>query len=139
MAKKPATVKGTPNDPWVLKTPPLTSEFTMHRDVKDGKDVLVCTVGKTVLLYDARCLDDLHKMLRKHGDWMELGSADEQKDAKDGTVEAWGRSSGNPIGGWYGLKKGLRRRFGMYVPPPMEALGLAEVEHNARGNRMRAI
>ena len=99
MAKKPATVKGTPNDPWVLKTPPLTSEFTMHRDVKDGKDVLVCTVGKTVLLYDARCLDDLHKMLKKHGDWMELGSADEQKDAKDGTVEAWGRSSGNPIGG----------------------------------------
>lgn len=111
----------------------------MHRDKKDGKDVLVCTVGKTVLLYDARCLDDLHKTLKKHGDWMELGSADEQKDAKDGTVEAWGRSSSNPIGGWYGLKKGLRGRFGMYVPPLMEALGLAEVEHNARGNRMRAI
>jgi len=111
----------------------------MHRDVKDGKDVLVCTVGKTVLLYDARCPEDLHKMLKKHGDWMELGSADEQKDAKDGTVEAWARSSGNPIGGWYGLKKGLRGRFGMYVPPLMEALGLAEVEHNARGNRMRAI
>lgn len=139
MAKKPATAKGTPNDPWVLKTPPLTSEFTMYRDVKDGKDVLVCTVGKTVLLYDARCLDDLHKMLKKHGGWMELGSADEQKDAKDDTVEAWGRSSGNPIGGWYGLKKGLRGRFGMYVPPLMEALRLAEVEHNARGNRMRAI
>lgn len=111
----------------------------MHRDVKDGKDVLICTVGKTVLPYDARCLDDLHKMLRKHVDWMELGSADEQKDAKDGTVEAWGRSSGNPVGGWYGLKKGLRGRFGMYVPPLMEALGLAEVEQNARGNRMRAI
>ena len=139
MAKKLATAKGTPDDPWVLRTPPLTSEFAMHRDVKDGKDVLVCTVGKTVLLYDARCLDDLHKMLKKHGDWMELGSADEQRDAKDGTVEAWGRSSGNPIGGWYGLKKGLRGRFGMYVPPLMEALGLAEVEHNARGNRMRAI
>jgi hypothetical protein len=139
MAKKPATVKGTSDDPWVLKTPPLTSDFTMHRDKKDGKDVLVCTVGKTVLLYDARCLDDLHKMLKKHGDWMELGSADEQKDAKEGTVEAWGRSSGNPIGGWYGLKKGLRGRFGMYVPPLMEELGLAEVEHNARGNRMRAI
>lgn len=139
MAKKPASVKGTPNDPWVLKTPPRTSEFTMHRDVKDGKDVLVCTVGKTVLLYDARCLDDLHAMLKEHGDWIELGSADEQKEAKAGTVEAWGRSGKNPIGGWYGLKKGLRGRFGMYVPPLMEALGLAEVEHNARGNRMRAI
>jgi len=139
MAKKPTTAKGTPDDPWVLKTPPLTSEFTMHRGVKGGKDVLVCTVGKTVLLYDAKCLDDLHKMLKTHGDWMELGSADEQKDAKDGTVEAWGRSSSNPIGGWSGLKKGLRGRLGMYVPPLMEALGLAEVEHNARGNRMRAI
>ena len=139
MAKKPATAKGTSDDPWVLKTPPLTSDFTMHRDVKDGKDVLVCTVGKTVLLYDARCLDHLHAMLKKHGDWMEHGSADEQKDAKDGTVESWGRSSSNPIGGWYGLKKGLRGRFGMYVPPLMEALGLAEVEHNARGKRMRAI
>jgi len=117
----------------------FTSEFIMHRDVKDGKKVLVCTVGKTVLLYDARCLDDLHAMLKAHGDWMELGSADEQKDAKPGTVEAWGRSKSNPIGGWYGLKKGLRGRFAMYVPPLMEALGLAEVEHNARGNRMRAI
>ena len=115
-SKKTTNGAGTPNDPWRLKTPPLTSDFTMHRDKKDGKDVLVCTVGKTVLLYDARCLDDLHKMLKKHGDWMELGSADEQKDAKDGTVEAWGRSSSNPVGGWYGLKKGLRGRFGMYVP-----------------------
>ena len=139
MAKKPTTAKGTPDDPWVLKTPPLTSEFTMHRGVKDGKDVLVCTVGKTVLLYDAKCLDDLHAMLKTHGDWIELGSADEQKVAKDGTVEAWGRSNSNPIGGWYGLKKGLRGRFGMYVPPLMEMLGLAEVEHNARGNRMRAL
>jgi len=130
---------GTPDDPWRLKTPPLTSEYTMHRDEKDGTDVLVCTVGKTVLLYDARCIADLKKMLDDHGDWIELGSADEQKDAKAGTVEAWGRSPKNPIGGWYGLKKGLRGRFGMYVPPLMERLGLAEVEHNARGNRMRAI
>lgn len=130
---------GTPANPWQLKTPPLTSDYTMHRDVKDGKDVIVCTVGKTVLLYDARCLDDLHAMLKAHGDWMELGSADEQKDAKPGTVEAWGRSPDNPVGGWYGLKKGLRGRFGMYVPPLMERLGLAEVEHEARNNRMRAI
>jgi hypothetical protein len=111
----------------------------MHREGRDGRDVLVCTVGKTVLLYDARCLADLAAMLKAHGDWIELGSADEQKPAKDGTVEAWGRSPDNPIGGWYGLKKGLRGRFGMYVPPLMERLGLAEVEHNARGNRMRAI
>jgi len=139
MASKIPEPIGTAASPWALKTPPLTSEFTMHRDVKDGKDVLVCTVGKTVLLYDARCLDDLHAMLKAHGDWMELGSADEQKDAKPDTVEAWARSPDNPVGGWYGLKKGLRGRFGMYVPPLMEALGLAEVEHNARNNRMRAI
>jgi hypothetical protein len=130
---------GTPANPWQLKTPPLTSDYSMHRDVKDGKDVIVCTVGKTVLLYDARCLDDLHAMLKAHGDWMDLGSADEQKDAKPGSVEAWGRSPDNPVGGWYGLKKGLRGRFGMYVPPLMERLGLAEVEHEPRNNRMRAI
>ena len=130
---------GTAGDPWRLKTPPLTSDYTMHRDVRDGTDVLVCTVGKTVLLYDARCLDDLHAMLMQHGDWMELGSADEQKPAKEGTVEAWARSTANPVKGWYGLKKGLRGRFAMYVPPLMEHLGRAEVEHNARGNRMRAI
>lgn len=130
---------GTPHSPWQLKTPPLTSDFTMHRDERDGKPILVCTVGKTVLHYDARCLDDLHAMLKAHCDWMELGSADEQKPAKEGTVEAWGRAPDNPVGGWYGLKKGLRGRFGMYVPPLMEALGLAEVEHNPRNNRMRAI
>lgn len=136
---EPAANAGTPGDPWQLQTPPMTSSHTMHRDVRDGADVIVCTVGKTVLLYDARCIDDLHAMLLRHKDWMELGSADEQKAAKDGTVEAWGRSSSNPIGGWYGLKKGLRGRFGMYVPPLMERLGLAEVEHNAKGDRMRAI
>lgn len=129
---------GTPDDPWQLKTPPLSSSYTIHRDERDGKAVLVCTVGKTVLLYDARAIDDLHTMLRQHGDWIDLGSADEQKPAKDGTVEAWGRSADNPVGGWYGLKKGLRGRFGMYLPPLLEHLGLAELEHNARNNRMRA-
>jgi hypothetical protein len=130
---------GTATDPWQLRTPALTSEFTMHRSVRDELDVLVCTVGKTILFYDARCLEDLHAMLKENGDWIELGSADEQKPAKVGTVEAWGRSAENPVGGWYGLKKGLRGRFGMYVPPLMERLGLAEVEHNPRGNRMRAL
>jgi len=129
---------GAKEAPLALKTPSLSSEYTMHTDVKDGKEVLVCTVGKTVLLYDYCCLEDLHTMLKKHGDWMELGSADEQKPAKEGTVEAWGRSPENPVGGWYGLKKGLRGRFGMYIPPLMEALGLAEVTHEAKGNKMRA-
>ena len=129
---------GTKDKPLTLKTPPLTSEYTMHVDEKDGKEVLVCTVGKTVLLYDIKCLNDLQNMLKNHGDWMELGSADEQKPAKDGTVEAWGRSENNPVGGWYGLKKGLRGRFGMYIPPLMEALGLADVTHDPKGNKMKA-
>lgn len=131
--------KGTKDDPWVLQTPPLTSEYTLYKDESNDPPRLVCTVGKTVLYYDLRCIDDLHAMLKAYGDWMELGSADEQKPAKDDTVEAWGRSPDNPIGGWYGLKKGLRGRFGMYIPPLLEELGLAEVEHNKRGNRMRAI
>lgn len=129
---------GTKDKPLALKTPPLSSDYTMHVDEKDGKEILVCTVGKTVLHYDIRAIDDLHAMLKKHGDWMELGSADEQKLAKEGTVEAWGRSEQNPVGGWYGLKKGLRGRFGMYMPPLLEALGLAEVTHEAKGNKMRA-
>ena len=125
-------------DPWQLKTPPGTADYTMHVGQKDGIAVLVCTVGKTVLLYDARCIDDLHAMLKQAADWVELGGADEQKPAKDGSVEAWGRSTDNPVKGWYGLKKGLRGRFGVYVPPLMEALGLCELEHNPKNNRMRA-
>ena len=109
--------QGTAADPWVLKTPPGTSEFTMHKDEASNPPRLVCTVGKTTLYYQLRCLQDLHAMLREHGGWVELGSADEQKPAKDGTVEAWGRSTSNPVAGWYGIKKGLRGRFGMYVPP----------------------
>ncbi|UFH53498.1 hypothetical protein LN737_24360 [Spirosoma sp. KNUC1025] len=111
----------------------------MYKDEKDGNDMLVCVVGKTVLHYDYRCINDLHTMLKEAGDWVELGAADEQKSAKERTVEAWGRSAENPIGGWYGLKKGFRGRFGLYVPPLMERLGLAEVEHNPKNNRIRAI
>jgi hypothetical protein len=133
-----ALLNRTKDKPWQLKTPPGTSEYTMYVEEKDGKSVLVCTVGKTVLLYDVRCIDDLHKMLRATGDWVELGGTDEQKTAKEGTVEEWGRSPKNPIGGWYGLKKGLRGRFGVYVPPLMEALGLCELEHNPKNNRIRA-
>jgi len=133
-----ATGTGTKDDPWVLKTPPGTSEFKSYRDQTLSPPALVVWVGKTELRYNLRCLEDLRIMLKKHGDWMELGSADEQKPAKDGTVEAWGRSPENPVGGWYGLKKGLRGRFAMYVPPVMEALGMAEVEHNPKNNRTRA-
>ena len=130
---------GTKESPWQLKTPPGTSDYTMYRDESLSPPALVCTVGTTVLRYDLRCINDLHAMLKAHGDWMPLGSADEQKPAAEGTVEAWGRSESNPVGGWYGLKKGLRGRFGMYVPGVLEVLGLAEVEHNAKNNRMRAI
>ena len=132
------TPSGTKQDPWKLKTPPLTSEYEMYIEERDGVKLIVCVVGSTTLLYAHRAIEDLHAMLQRHGDWIELGSADEQKPAKDGTVEAWARGSDNPVGGWYGLKKGLRGRFGMYMPPLLEALGLAEVEHNPRNNRMRA-
>lgn len=131
--------KRTKENPWKLKTPPLTGDYEMYVDTKDGREILVCTVGKTVLHYDYRCLADLHAMLKAHGDWMELGSKDQKVETKEGTVEHWGRSASNPIGGWYGLKNGFKGRFGMYIPPLMEALGLAEVEHNSRNNRMRAI
>ena len=134
-----STNTGTSEDPWILHTPPGTSEYHMYRDESAEPPALVCVVGKTKLAYQLRCIEDLHAMLIEHGDWIALGSADEQKAAGEGTVEAWARSVSNPVGGFYGLKKGLRGRFGMYVPPLMEALDLAELEHNARGNRMRAI
>lgn len=138
MAKVSVKGEGTKQKPWVLKTPPGTSEYMAYRDETLEPPALVVLVGKTELRYNLRALTDLHKMLKAHGDWMPLGSADEQKPAATGTVEAWGRSPKNPVGGWYGLKKGLRGRFGMYVPPVMEVLGLAEVEHNPKNNRMRA-
>jgi hypothetical protein len=129
---------GTADDPWILLTPPGKSEFEAYRDPEADPPALVVQVGSTELRYHLRCIDDLHAMLKERGDWMLLGTADEQKEAAPDTVEAWGRSSDNPQGGWYGFKKGLRGRFANYVPPVLEALGLAEVEHNARNNRMRA-
>jgi hypothetical protein len=133
------TGSGTPEDPWTLTTPPGGSTYQAHRDETADPPAVVVVVGTTELRYQLHCIADLHEMLKAHGDWMALGNADEQKPAADGTVEAWGRSPDNPVGGWYGLKKGLRGRFGNYVPPILEALGLAEVEHNPRNNRMRAI
>ncbi len=138
MGKTKGKGSGTRQLPWVLKTPPGTSEFEAYRDETAAPPALVVQVGTTEVRYQLRGLDDLHAMLKRHGDWMPLGSADEQKPAAEGTVEAWARSTKNPVGGWYGLKKGLRGRFAMYVPPVMEVLGLAEVEHLPRNNRMRA-
>ncbi len=138
MTTKTVQGQGTKEDPWVLKTPPGKSEYLAYRDEAADPPALVAIVGTTEVRYQLRCLDDLRAMLRERGDWVPLGNADEQKPAAEGTVEAWARAADNPVGGWYGLKKGLRGRFGNYVPPVMEALGLAEVEHEARNNRMRA-
>jgi hypothetical protein len=129
---------GTTEKPWELQTPPGTSTYQAYRDAEADPPALVVQVGKTQLRYRLRCVEDLAAMLKSAGDWVTLGSADEQKPAAEGTVEAWARSASNPVRGWYGLKKGLRGRFGMYVPPVLEALGLAEVEHNPKNNRMRA-
>jgi hypothetical protein len=130
---------GTKDDPWQLQTPPGTSEYTMYRDDTADPPQIVCQVGSTKLTYHASAIDDLHAWLTAQGDWVPLGAADEQKPAAEGTVEAWGRSESNPKGGWYGLRKGYRGRFGMYMPPLLEALGLAELEHNPRNNRIRAL
>jgi hypothetical protein len=127
---------GTPDDPWILRTPPGSSEYRMYRD--PATETIVCVVGTTKLGYQARAIEDLHAMLVEHADWVSLGSADEQKPAAPGTVEAWARADDNPVGGWYGTKQGLRGRFAMYMPPLLEELGLAELEHAPRNNRMRA-
>ena len=137
-APQTTTGPGTRATPWALKTAPGTSAFAAFCDPTLDPPALVVQVGSTELRYHLRCLDDLVAMLKQHGDWMALGGADEQKPAADGTVEAWGRSPKNPVGGWYGLKKGLRGRFGVYVPPVLEALGRVELEHQAKNNRVRA-
>ena len=129
---------GTKGDPWVLKTPPGSSEYTMYRDDEADPPALVCQVGTTTLRYRMESIADLHAWLLARGDWVELGAADENKPAKPDTVEAWARSEENPVQGWYGLRKGYRGRFGMYLPPLLETLGLAELTHDARNNRMRA-
>ena len=134
-----ATGAGTKDDPWQLTTPPGTSAYQMWRDDAADPPVIVCQVGGTQLKYDARAIEELQSWLKEQGDWVPLGGADEQKPAAAGSVEAWARSDDNPRGGWYGLKKGLRGRFGVYMPPLLEALGLAEVTHDAKSNRMRAI
>ena len=130
---------GTKDDPWLLKTAPLSSEYSMYRDDAAEPPLLVCQVGSTKLSYLARAIEDLHAELLARGDWVPLGAADEKKDAAPDSVEGWGRSDANPVGGWYGQRNGYRGRFGMYVPPLLEALGLVELEHNPRNNRVRAL
>ncbi|MBL8682235.1 MAG: hypothetical protein JNK05_23915 [Myxococcales bacterium] len=130
--------KGTKDSPWKLKTPPLSAEYEMYRDDSLDPPLLVCQVGSTKLTYLARCIEDVPAMLKKHGDWMLLGAADEKATPAEGSLEAWGRSADNPVGGWYGQKKGYRGRFGLYVPPLLEALGVVELEHNPKNNRVRA-
>ncbi|MDP1876788.1 MAG: hypothetical protein Q8M17_04410 [Actinomycetota bacterium] len=130
---------GTRDDPWQLTTAPGSSEYTMYRDDDGDPPLLVCQVGSTRLTYDARAVDDLHAWLLAQGDWVPLGAADEKKPAADGTVEAFGRDPGNPVGGWYGQRNGYRGRFGMYLPPLLERLGLAELTHEPRNNTMRGI
>lgn len=132
------TGSGTADDPWQLTTPPGSSAYTMYRD--DGADPprLVCVVGTTTLSYLARSIEDAVAWLRQQGDWVMLGAADEQKDAAPGTLEAWARSPENPVQGWYGLRKGYRGRFAMYLPPLLEKLGLVELTHDARNNSVRA-
>ena len=134
-----STGTGTKDEPWELRTAPGSSTYTMHRDEAADPPALVCQVGSTRLMYHASAVDDLHAWLLEQGDWVDLGAADEKKEPAPGTVEAWGRDDANPVGGWYGLRKGYRGRFGMYLPPLLEALGLAELTHDARNNRVRAL
>ena len=129
---------GVPDDPWLLKTPSLASAYKAWRDPAASPPALVVQVGTTRLSYQLRAIKDLHAMLKAHGDWMPLGNADEGKPVQAGTVEAWARDAKNPVGGYYGLRKGYRGRFANYVPPVLELLSLVELEHNARNNRMRA-
>jgi hypothetical protein len=131
--------EGTKEQPWKLTTPPGSSTYEMYEDKDADPPALVCVVGSTTLKYHLSAVKDLHAWLVQQGDWVALGAADENKPAADGTVEAWGRSDKNPVKGWYGLRKGYRGRFGMYLPPLLEKLGLAELTHDARNNKMRAI
>lgn len=131
--------KRTKDNPWKLMTPPQSSSYEMYIDDKDGEERIVCVVGSTTLYYKLRAIEDLHAMLKEHGDWMLMGSKDQKAETKEGTVEHWARSKDNPIGGWYGLRNGYKGRFGMYMPPLMEALGLCEIEHNKRNNKIKAI
>lgn len=133
------TGAGTKDEPWALTTAPGSSSYTMYADEAADPPVLVCQVGSTTLRYHLRAVEDLHAWLVEQGDWVDLGAADEKKEPPAGSVESWGRSADNPVGGWYGVRNGYRGRFGMYLPPLLESLGLVELTHQPRGNQVRAV
>ena len=128
---------GTREDPWILKTPSLSSEYRAWREPEATPPALVVEVGTTRLSYRLEAIDHLSAMLKEVGDWVPLGNADEGKPVQQGTIEAWARSPGNPVGGYYGLRKGYRGRFANYVTPVLELLGMADLEHGPRNNRAR--
>ena len=133
------TGAGTKDDPWALTTAAGSSSYTMYADPEAEPPALVCLVGSTTLRYHLSAVEDLHAWLVEQGDWVDLGAADEKKEPAAGSVESWGRSTDNPVGGWYGLRNGYRGRFAMYLPPLLESLGLVELTHQPRGNRVRAV
>jgi hypothetical protein len=133
------TATGTKDDPWELTTPPGSSDHTIYRVEAADPPALVCQVVSTTLKYHLSAIEDLHAWLLEQGDRVPLGATDEKKEAADGTVESWGCSSDNPVGGWYGLRNGYRNRFGTYLPPLLEALGLAELTHDTRNNLVRGL
>jgi hypothetical protein len=133
------TGAGTRDEPWELTTAPGSARYTMYADSAAHPPVLVCQVGTTTLRYHLSAVEDLHAWLVEQGDWVDLGAADEKKEPPAGSVESWGRSADNPVAGWYGLRHGYRGRFGMYLPPLLESLGRAELTHQPRGNKVRAI
>ncbi len=130
---------GEKDDPWLLKTPSLTSEYQAWRDTAASPPRLVVQVGSTQLSYQLRAVEDCRAMLEARGDWVALGNADEGKPVQEGSIEAWARDPANPVGGYYGLRKGYRGRFANYVMPVLELLGLIELEHGARNNRARVL
>jgi hypothetical protein len=130
-------VPGTRRRPWKLKAADDGAPFQAWRDPAGSPPAIVVRSGATEIRFHLRCLNDLHEMLKERGDWMPLGAAGERATASSDSVEAWARSSGNPVRGWYGLTPGLRGRFGAFVPPIMQALELVEVD--PEGRRVRAI
>jgi hypothetical protein len=139
MENDPSRLQGMRRNPWVLKAVDGTTDFNAYRDAALNPPAIVVLVGETELRYHLRCLDDLYEMLKDRGGWVPLGRAAELQQPPEGSVEAWARSARNPLGGWYGLQKGSRGHFALYIPAIMRVLDLAEVEEEPGGGRMRAI
>jgi hypothetical protein len=128
---------GTKENPWNLTAYALNRNYEIYKDEDNGQEILVCKIGKCVFHYDYRCITDLYCFLHKEGQWLKVGAVDEKKKPEEGTIEAWARSQNNPIGEWYGLNEGHRGNFGMFVPPLMKHLRLAEVD--IENDRIKAL